>query len=304
MVRSMTGYGTGSTDWEGGRVSVSVRTVNHRFLDMAIRLPPVLRPVEARMKQVIKGQLSRGRVEVSVDQTSDSRAAVGRLNLPAAEGLAGLVRELSAAGLVEGEPLRAVDFLRFPEVVQAASEGENTSWEEDRSKALLECLGTAIAGVVASRAVEGRGIQKDLDGIVNDLARCCEAIRGRLTELMDTLPSRYAERLKAILENSGIDSSQLGMDTGRIVQEAGILAERVDVSEEVERLSVHLAAVRAVFETQGHGPCGKRLDFLAQELLREFNTVASKCRDSTLAGHIVDAKVLCERFREQVQNVE
>ena len=155
--------------------------------------------------------------------------------------------------------------------------------------------------MIAARVTEGEGAARNLREIVVELRQ----LQATIAEMSEAnrigAVERYRDRLSRLLASVG-DAADASIDQARVLQEAGVLAERIDIAEEVERLGVHLETVSTILD-QG-GLCGKRLDFLAQELLREVNTMASKCRDAELATVTVDAKVLCERFREQVQNVE
>ncbi len=306
-LRSMTGYGTAHADWQDGRISITLRTVNHRFLDIVTKLPADHRHLEQPTKTAIKNSLARGRVEVALDVPGESELLGSRLNLAAANKLKSLTQELETAGLIENG-LRAIDYLRFPEVIDNASTGLDSaamSAAAERARAVLACLEAALKNLVVAREVEGEGIAADLGRIVDELAECLKSIVGEAMTYRETLVDRYAERISAVL-GPALEAEGLGgvsiLDQQRLLQEAGVLAERVDVAEELERLEVHLSTIGEVLRKGG--PCGKRLDFLAQELLREFNTIASKCRDASLATLVVDAKVLCERFREQIQNVE
>ncbi len=299
MISSMTGFGAGSSEWAQGRFRVSIRSVNHRFMDVVIRLPVSLQALEKELRDEVRRAMHRGRVEVSIEEGGDGPAGSFHLNLAAARSLSRLAEELLAAGLVT-RGLSAAEMLQFPQVLASGAD-PCLEISDERRAALSSALEIALSAVVASRSEEGRGLSVDLAQILAQLSGSVDQVRVIASRLRAELPGQYAERVRRILDAIGLEDRTEQFEV-RLLEEAGVLAERVDVSEEVERLDVHLASARSAL-VEGE-PCGRRLDFLAQELLREFNTVASKCRDADLATVIVECKVQCDRLREQVQNIE
>jgi uncharacterized protein (TIGR00255 family) len=292
-VSSMTGFGRAERESLRQRIEVSVRSVNHRFLDLVLRLPEDMRPLEGAVRSLAIERLGRGRVELKVNTEILAGAPVKvELHRAVAEALGEQVRHLVRAGILE-EGLTAGDLLRLPDVVRLRAPG--TAWLEADGALALEAVGEALDGLVAARRAEGARLREVLVERLAELAvwsaRLAE-LRGRVRS---TLHEALRSRLLELLGDSGLDERV-------VVQEAALLVERSDVQEELDRLSSHLAAFEDCL--QGGGPVGRKLDFLSQELHRELNTLGSKCRDTEMAAAVVEAKLVCEQIREQVQNLE
>ena len=294
MVHSMTAFAREDIDAEWGTAVWELRSVNHRYLDVSIRLPEELRSLDASVRERIAARVRRGKVECSL-----------RLQVSAGTGQGfsldiGLVnRLLDAARSVEGaaggspgkpalRPSTALEILRWPGVLDPARI-DHASIEG----AALELLDRALATLVAARAREG--------GKLGELVRGrCEEVAGISTQVRAALPSmqeRYHARLVARLEEVSVDP-----DPGRLAQEMAMFASRTDVAEELDRLDAHVVEVRDTLASPH--PVGRRLNFLMQELQREANTLGSKSADPETSRASVDLKVLIEQMREQVQNIE
>jgi uncharacterized protein (TIGR00255 family) len=293
MIRSMTGYGTAALAADAVRGAVSIRTVNHRFLDTSVHLPRRLQPLEGDVKRAVSEQLGRGRVEVSVhavlSEEGDAPTVVVR---PLAGSVVGVLRRLQREHDLSGD-VSISDVARFPgaiEVLEAPAEVSETSRAQ-----VLTALGHALAGVAAMREAEGAILRTELAAA---LARI-DAGAGRVEALAEE--GRLARR-EALLEKIRGLTTDLGLDDAKLYQEIARSIERHDVAEEVQRLRSHVAQARSAIE--GTVPCGKRLDFLAQEMAREVNTIGSKAVSAAVVHEVVALKEEVERVREQVQNVE
>ncbi|MEM1180712.1 MAG: YicC/YloC family endoribonuclease [Acidobacteriota bacterium] len=288
----MTGFGQAEAEGAKVRARVTVRTVNHRYLDVALRVPDTLRAHERQLRDVFAAHLERGRVEVTVDVERLDEPAV-RL-VPHGE-LLGAVRRLLDSLRDEGfqvAPPTFSDLLRLPDALRIESDAE-AYLDEDLEVISAACR-DAGREVAAARTREGLEIEKALLQRIEGL----EAVHLTMTERAAGMPARLAENLGQRIEQL-VDER---VDRDRLAQEVAHLVDRGDVSEELDRLASHLVHFREKVAAQG--PVGKRLDFLAQEIFRELNTVGSKCRDSDMTRSVLDGKVLCEQLREQVQNVE
>lgn len=287
----MTGFGQASAESEHHRVSITLRGVNHRYLDVSLRLRDELRDLERPLRDAITDRVERGRVEVVVDvePTGAPRPSV-EIDLPLLRVLNDTLSPLSALGQVDAR-LHFADLLRIPELVRFSTVEEHAL---DPAVA-LEVTGRALEQLVESKAREGASLRAALDERLDAL----EALRAAMATRAEALPEiqrvALGERLDALLD--GVD-----LDPSRVAQEAAVLADRSDVREELDRLASHLDHFRELLDASGR--LGKRLDFLAQEIFRELNTIGSKCRDAELTRRVLDGKVLCEQLREQVQNVE
>ena len=284
----MTGYGRCVRVRDGRSLTVELKSVNHRFLDISLRMPRCFLFLEDEARKAVGRRLARGHVDVFCtyrNQREDARAVqvdevLVRAYLRATDGLAGLRDDRSVMGV-----------LSLPEVVQVVET------EEDREALralLLETLEGALDEAAAMRAVEGEALQRDLNARADALEKVARAIAARAPQTLIA----YRERLRANVEEL------LGgqMDESRLVQETAIMADRLAIDEELVRLESHIAQLRAL--TGDPAPAGRRLDFLAQEFNREVNTIASKSQDIEITRLAMEGKAEIEKLREQVQNVE
>lgn len=284
----MTGYGRCVRVRDGRSLTVELKSVNHRFLDISLRMPRCFLFLEDEARKAVGRRLARGHVDVFCtyrNQREDARAVqvdegLIRAYLRATDGLAGLTDDRSVMGV-----------LSLPEVVQVVET------EEDREALralLLETLEGALDEAAAMRAVEGEALQRDLNARADALEKVARAIAARAPQTLIA----YRERLRANVEEL------LGgqMDESRLVQETAIMADRLAIDEELVRLESHIAQLRAL--TGDPAPAGRRLDFLAQEFNREVNTIASKSQDIEITRLAMEGKAEIEKLREQVQNVE
>jgi uncharacterized protein (TIGR00255 family) len=289
----MTGYGEASGENARYGVTVSLKAVNHRFFDLVLRLGDELRPSEQALRDLFGKEISRGRVEARVEvRPVAERKATVQVHMGVIREAHAAVHQLVEGGLVE-RGLSAGDLLRIPEAfrVEVASE----EWSSEDQELLLRVAGEAVAQLVTGRETEGA----NLAAVLEERTRGLDTIVARL----DVLRGPVREELGATLRRR-VDELLGGqnLDEARLNQEVALLVDRSDVSEEIDRLRSHLDHFRSILRDTG--PAGKRLDFLTQEVFRELNTLGAKCRNAEMTRAVLDAKVLCEQIREQVQNVE
>jgi len=288
MVRSMTGFGRGEASGESIAVTVEVRSVNHRHLDVALRLPRSLAALELDVRRLVQSRLERGRIDIAVQLTPLAGAAmqrVGREYVARARALAmelGLDGAPNLAWLLE-QP--GVVRLEDPEPIEPAA-----PWP-----LLAEALGRALDELVARRTAEGDRLAEALRTLHGELTTNVELVAVRAPATTARREDRLRDRLRALLAETAIDQS-------RIVTEAAVWADKSDVTEELARLRAHLAEFTLMLGKDG--PVGRPLDFLIQELNREINTVASKADDLEMSQAALAAKGVLEKIREQVQNLE
>ena len=292
-MRSMTGYGEASGRNARRTVTVALKAVNHRFLDVQLRLSDELRASEAALRELLARELVRGRIEARVEvRAAGQRESAVVVDGELVRAVHAAVRELLDAGVLTGG-LTAGDLLRMPSALRVASAAEG--WDEADEELLLGTAAAAVAQLTAGREAEGAGLAAALEERVAALdatVALLEALRGpALEESAAALRRRVAELLGG-----------QPLDEARVAQEVALLADRGDVSEELDRLRSHLVHFRTVAAEAG--ATGKRLDFLTQEILRELNTLGAKCRNAAMVRAVLEAKALCEQLREQVQNVE
>jgi uncharacterized protein (TIGR00255 family) len=297
MVRSMTGFGRAELRGDTLVVTVEARSVNHRHLDVALRVPRALAALELDARRAIAARLERGRVDVSVqvaavnEQASQrivTDTALAREYVARARALAAEVADLGVTGGVTLEWL-----LHRPGVVRT-EEAEPADvvvpWA-----VLEQALGRALDELVARREAEGERLGQELRSLHAELAATVDIMAGRAPAAVARREQRLRERLQALLGAAGVDE-------GRIVTEAAIWADKADITEELARLRAHLAELALVLDKGG--AVGRPLDFLLQELGREVNTVASKADDLELSQAALAGKGVLEKMREQVQNLE
>ena len=294
MARSMTGFGRAETEKDGRRISVEIRAVNHRYLDLSIRLPRTLAPFEGKLRSLLKEYMERGKTDVYVSFEDLSEKGV---NVTYNKALAGkylsYMKEMSKDFSLE-EDIRVSTLARFPDVLVASQDEED---EDILWSMLEETARLASANFVECREKEGANLKADLDAKLDDMLEKVEVIEKRSPEILKA----YEERLRAKIEELLKDSSALA-DEGRIITEVGIYADKICTDEEVVRLKSHIKAVKA--ELDKKEAVGRKLDFLAQEMNREANTTLSKANDLELSNTAIGLKNDIEKIREQIQNIE
>lgn len=292
-MRSMTGYGEAAAESTRHAVSVTLRAVNHRFLDLQVRLAEEGRGSESALRDLVGKALSRGRVEMRVEvRAMAERRATVQLHRGVVEAAFAATHQLVEAGLIE-HGLSAGDLLRIPEALRVELEGG--AWDETDQELLLGVAADALAQLVESREREGGSLAATMEERLKGLGEVVAHLNVLRGPVKDELAAALRKRLAELLESQTVDET-------RLAQEVALLVDRSDVSEEIDRLGSHLDHFRAVLKE--NAPAGKRLDFLTQEIFRELNTLGAKCRNAEMTRAVLDAKVLCEQLREQVQNVE
>ncbi len=298
--RSMTGYAMVRGEFEGWTVRVSVKSVNHRFLDVKLRIPESLEPYEHRLRQVVRGRIHRGHVDVhvSVDPGETAPVHVNRELLKAYMNAAEELRK-QAGGTAE---LDTVALLRLPGVITglASALPETEEGQEELGKVLEKYLEDALGKMDEMRRTEGRHLTEELRARLARIGEDTEQVRELVGTLRPAFSRRLEVRLKELLSGTNVEPS-------RLAQEAALLAERSDISEELDRLRSHLQQFSKLLD--GAGELGKKLDFLLQEMHREANTMLSKTpgvesEALAITGLALEIKSEIEKLREQVQNIE
>lgn len=292
-MRSMTGFGRGSVLENDFSITVELKTVNNRFLDINLRLPAELQSLETIIKKVISARLARGRVEVNLNYDRGEDISF-ELNRPLITGFLAAMKEMQAEFTLAGEPDLNV-IARLPNVVTTIKEEPNDTF----LKAVEKAFAVALDDLEAMRAKEGDGLAADLASLLKAIEDRLPAIESEVANVADEYRQRLTKRIGELLAKS---ESQIEIDQARMAQEIAYLAERADISEEIARLRTHLEHFRSIMAEERD--VGKRLDFLTQELNREANTIASKSNNMTVKENALAIKGEIEKIREQVQNVE
>jgi len=292
-LRSMTGFASAPVETEAVKGSVTIRSLNHRYLDLSVHLPRRLQGLEPELRAALQGRLQRGKVEVSVRAAlKDEGASVMVAPRPVIAGIVRGLREIQAEHGLEGG-VSVADVARFPGAVEVLD--GDTSVDEAARQDVVSSLQQALTGLEAMRRAEGVHLEADL-------RRGLEAVEAAAGRIEALSAAGQAERRESALVRARELAGELGLDDARLYQEVVRLVDRHDVAEELQRLRSHVAQARAVLG--GDGACGKKLDFLAQELAREANTLGSKAVSAAMVQEVVGLKTEVERVREQVQNVE
>jgi len=291
MIRSMTGFGAGRGSAGGEELDVEVRSVNHKYCEVKVRLPRELAALELDTTKTVRERLARGGIDVSVRRAGASSGVAPRVDVPLAEAYARAFAEVKARLGLDGAVTLA-DVVGAEGVVRL----DERALDLDAAReALRPALASALDALIAMRAREGEALARDLAGRLDSV----DALVGRAAALVPQSVEHHRARLAERVEEL---SRGIALDPARLAQEVALFADRTDVTEEVTRLRSHLAQARALLA--GAEPAGRKLDFLVQEMHREVNTVGSKSQSAEIAAIVVAAKAEIERLREQVQNVE
>jgi uncharacterized protein (TIGR00255 family) len=298
MIKSMTGFASLTRDDESMTVGVTVRAVNHRFLDLQLRIPPSLATFESRLRSLVQQRVARGRVEISVTlQQRRVPALEVELNEAFLDALGDALERARARGVIAG-PLTPGDLLRFPQAlaIRERVDGEPGQDEQAAVAARVEeAVAAALQDLDEMRTREGAYLRADLDARRELLGTLYERVAVAAADGLGGLQTRLAERVRELRADSLADEAA-------IAQEIAKFAGRSDISEEAVRFRGHLDHWRALSDSAE--PCGRKLDFLLQEMNREVNTTGSKAEGAAVSELIVSLKAELEKMREQVQNVE
>ena len=288
MIHSMTGYATAAADLPRGALALELRSVNSRYTDIQFRLADELRAAEPALRELIGARIARGKVDCRIAYSARSGVqAAQSLGASALENLRRLADEARRA-FPDAGPLRLADVLRWPGVIAEAPQDEG-----ELREAALAAARSALDELCATRAREGAKLAQNIAARVDEMERRIAEVAPLVPEAVAAFQAKLAQRLREALGSA---------DDERVRAEIAVFGMKSDVDEELTRLTTHLGEVRRTL-AQG-GPVGKRLDFLAQELNREANTLASKAAGARIADVALELKLLIEQMREQVQNIE
>ena len=296
MIRSMTGFASISREDGGQKVSVTAKSVNHRFLDIQIKAPGSLAGVEGRLRAAIQQRLTRGRIEIAINLDLSVAPSYGvTLNEDVVRQVVTVIDEARARGLVSGG-LTVSDLLRLPQAIEIRAETAGPAAVPESAVALVEHTVTdAIDALSIMRATEGGFLQHDLDTRLHTLGRLVDEIEREARAAQQSLEARLRARLAEL-------PADLAAEPVTATQEIVRFIARSDIDEEMTRLRGHFSHWLALVDSAE--PCGRKLDFLVQEMNREINTIGSKAEGTRVPELVVTVKAELERVKEQVQNVE
>jgi len=292
MLKSMTGFGRGEGETGLGRVSIESRSVNHRYCDISIRLPKRLTPFENRIKEIIRSQVGRGRIDVSLrlDSVGEDKIQFTVDFHLAGQYFRALQSLKEALGIKDDITLELLAGAK--DLITAKEEPGDIEpyWRE-----IVPILNQSLQNMESMKQQEGESLGHDLHQRLEEIVRQLETIKRRFPSHLKAYHNQLRERLRILLEGAEIDSS-------RFQQEIAFLAERMDITEEIVRAESHLTQFAALLE--GKEAVGRKMDFLLQEIHREVNTISAKANDAEISQRTVEIKSELEKIREQAQNIE
>lgn len=292
MIYSMTGFGRGKVEDQGREMSIEIKTLNHRFLDVYVKLPRTLSFLEEDIRGMVQQHLSRGRVEVNVSYSSHRSDAVDvQVNQPLVDAYLSCFNKLAQERNLAND-ISISSLLHIPEAFVINEVEEDQETLREMAKTLMEQV---LCQVKDMRRKEGENLKNDLLVRISKIESMVKCIEQRAPQVVDEYRDKLKNRLKDLLRGSDLDENRFNM-------EVVYFAERCSITEEIVRLFSHLEQFRNALEASE--PIGRRLDFLIQEMYREVNTIGSKANDLIIVNLVVDMKSEIEKIREQVQNIE
>ncbi len=291
MIKSMTGFGQGSAEGDSFKVRVDLRSVNNRFLDIHTRLPQELASLEMSAKKQIQAAIKRGRIDVTVN-VEQMKSATFIINRPLVTGYLSALAELKSEFGLEGNPSLEL-VAKLQGALQVSQ--DSTQLDETLIVGFSEALAKALDALTEMRRIEGQELANELNSRLDRIESQLPIIETEAQRLPDIYRDKLLKRLQEVLATGQIDEA-------RLAQEAVMLVDRSDISEEITRLKSHITQMRDVVASSDE--VGKRLDFILQEMNREANTILSKSGDLAIADSAIVVKTEVEKLREQSQNVE
>lgn len=288
----MTGFGRAHKEVNNREYIVEIRSVNHKYNDINIRMPRNISYFEEKIRKEVLATITRGKIDVSITFNNYSEEGkIVRINRGLAEEYLNELKELASENGLNGD-IRVIDLVKMPDVfnLQVEEEGSEVIWQE-----LGTTLQEALNGFVQMREAEGKKIAEDLEARRQKIETIVTQISAESTGLIDEYVVKLEERIKEILKTDIVDQA-------RLAQEIVIYSDKVSIEEELTRLKSHLTQMKTLLQEEK--PVGKKLDFLMQEMNRETNTIGSKSGKLEITNHVIEMKTILEDIREQVQNIE
>ena len=292
MIRSMTGFGRCEIAENNRKFAVEIKSVNHRYLDINIRIPKALSAFEAAVRNELKAYITRGKVDVFISyEDLSEKTSVLRYNREVAEEYLKYLRQMAEEFRLDDD-IRVSTLSRFPEIftIEEADVDEEELWKE-----LQKVVSGAAKMFVDTRVAEGGHLRTDLLAKMEGMRRLTDCISDRFPGIMEDYRQKLEDKVRELLAGTAVDE-------GRLLTEVTIFADKICVDEEIVRLRSHIKTARN--SLQEGGAVGRKLDFIAQEMNREANTILSKANDLDTSNYCLDLKTEIEKVREQIQNIE
>lgn len=293
MIVSMTGFGDATAERDGTHYAVEIRSLNNRFFKPVIKLPENVSGLEPELESMLREALGRGSITFILKMRSDSAEAAYHINTQALKAYLAQLQEVK--GLDHYVQIDLAGLMQLPGVCQEPR--DETDEIARHGPVIRELTAHAITKLDAMRRREGEALFKELMKHVSGIASSLKEIAARAPYVIEDYHKRLSQRVNQLMAKA-----ELRVNEADLIKEVAVFAERADIAEEIQRLTSHLDAFEQACRTGEHA--GRKLDFIAQEMLREANTIGSKANDATIARHIVEIKGAIDRLKEQVQNVE
>ena len=293
MLKSMTGYGKGERSNNDFKIKAELKSVNHRYLDITVKLPRYLIYLEESIKKLVKERLGRGKVDVFINLDFESLSSLEvKVDIPLAMSFKQALSDLKEQ-LQLDDSIRLGNILSIPDVIRTEKRDldEASVWET-----LKGALESALDQISSMREAEGLQLKLDMLGKLNVIEGIVEEVRSRSPRVVEEYKKKLNDRVQSLLEDPSV------IDQDRLALEVAIYADKSSIDEELTRMNSHIGQFRAIVDEEG--AVGRKLDFLIQEFNREVNTMGSKSSDSIIVNKVVELKSEIEKIREQVQNIE
>lgn len=293
MIRSMTGYGKQSLNVEGREYQIEIKSVNHRYLDINVKIPKTISYLEETIKKEISNKIKRGKIDVFVSFENNSEE--GRkieINKQLAKLYIEQLKELAQEERI-GSNIEVIDIAKIPDVLTIKVDEENSRIKEE----IKQVTQDAVTKVLDMKNTEGEKIAQDLLQRISNIQSKIVEISAKSTGLIEEYVVKLEKRVKELLKNDEVDKS-------RLAQEVVIYADKCSIEEEITRLKSHIFQFKNLISNNQDGAIGKKLDFIIQEMNRETNTIGSKANNLEITNGVIDIKTELEDIREQVQNIE
>lgn len=291
MIKSMTGFGRGKYENEGRTYTVEIKSVNHKYSDISVKLPRFLNSIEDKIRKRISEVISRGKVDVFISfENYSSKGTNIRINRELAKEYLRELKLLSEDADIKYD-VNVIDITKFPEVLKI----EDEDIEDIISVEIMNALNEALDNFVEMRKVEGAKLVEDIENRIHIVERKVEEIKGFSSTLVEEYIAKLEQRVKELMKDKIVDEN-------RIAQEIVIFSDKSSIEEELTRLDSHICQFLQLLKESS--PIGKKFDFLVQEMNRETNTIGSKANSIEITNRVIDIKTEIENIREQIQNIE
>ena len=293
MIRSMTGYGKETLSTEGREYQVEIKSVNHRYLDINIKMPKTLSYLEETIKKEISQKIKRGKIDVFITYENNSQEGKNvKINKELAKIYINQLKELAQEEKISSN-IEVTEIAKFPDILTIKIDEEDDKIKEE----IIQVTQQATEKIIEMKNIEGNKIEQDLLTRIEKIEKKIEEISKKSTGLIEEYVVKLEKRIKEILKTEDVDKS-------RIAQEDVIYADKCSIEEEITRLKSHIFQFRNLITSNNEEPKGKKIDFLIQEMNRETNTIGSKANNLEIVNGVIEIKTQLEDIREQVQNIE